>query len=235
MGMRIHKDIGYIVDTQSEVFARLFQPDYQEILSEFDEEEDLENEFFNQLGQWQFSGVQKAYNTLNQRSIIKDSAAGKLSIFELIKRIGYDSTDYLLFGHAHHVRDSRRDDSIDYYEAEDTETHVRYLQAGIYPRDGFIYKGGIENKFSAEELSEALAKPLEIGEIYSHNELFLLFPQRGNGNHDYAKVIIDSGSFHPAIDNLIYPIARLSGMLKPEVSEMEFNLAMRPAIVTHWG
>lgn len=233
MGIRIQKDIGYVIKTDSDDFNNLFKEDYLEILALLDEDE-YEVEFFKNLQYWQFSD-ECILGKLAVRSIMESlkKKSGKIQFYELIRQIGYDSCDYLLFGNPSTIKASRRDDIIDYCEAPDAEDHVNYLLTGFDAPAKFLYIGGIENVIDESLLQHYPS--FEVGKNYTHNDLYGLWSNVHQGIHSYAKPIIDSGCFHPGIDDLSYPLARSAGILKEDVSELDFKLALKPAIVTHWS
>lgn len=233
MGIRIHKDIGYIIDTSSDIFHTLFKDDYHDTLDVLWDDDDAQHNFFKQLKAWEFP--EHAILGKLEVKLITDSfkkKAKKIELYQLIKSIGYDDCDYLLFGNARTIKAARYDDLIDYYESQDSETHVNYLMSGLDSYSKFIYKGGIEDKVEASILEHF--PDFEVGRSYDYNTVYALLPTVGHGNHSYAKPLIESGCFHPAIDDLAYPLAKLAGILKDDVSELDFKLALRPAIVTHW-
>jgi hypothetical protein len=233
MGIRIQKDIGYIIDTHSDDFRNLFKENYLEILELLDEDE-YEVEFFKNLQYWQFSD-DCIMGKFAVRSIMESlkTKSDKIGFYQLIRQIGYDSCDYLLFGNPSTIKASRRDDIIDYCEAQDAENHVHYLITGFDAPAKFLYIGGIESVIDDSILQHYPS--FEIGKNYTHNDLYGLFSNPGEGIHSYAQPIIDSGCFHASIDDLSYPLARSAGILKEDVRELDFKLALRPAIVTHWS
>lgn len=141
--------------------------------------------------------------------------------------------------------DSRFDDLIDYYEEVDNpKFKLQLLQQSMYPDNYYICIKPIQLTEDAIEYytHDNPRKPnLEVGDLVSSDKLhYLMLYQGVKSEHDRVKSWAypkngEEKYFHPYINAITYAAAKVSGILKPNISYVEFAQYLEPAIVTHWG
>lgn len=237
MGIRISKAIGCFL-TQQKV-EQLFVSNYEEILEELDQDDEKELRFFETVVQLTQNGTQRqrVLCEIEAQSLLRAYQNKKIHYYDVIRSIYfYDDFQGFLFGNESQALSRRHDDEIDYYEAEDMSGSIRLLHQAIYPCSGYVYLGGLNKQ------DESL---FEKGKTYAGLELqsiaMKLNKKRNGGELDLenrtqrGQVLTESGYFHPAVDELMFLLAKASGVLKPEVTAEQFNSALEPAIATYWG
>lgn len=157
----------------------------------------------------------------------------------------HDSFKGIIFKTPELNQDSRFDDLIDYYEQIDNPKYtLQLLQQSMYPDNYYICIKDIELSKNAIEYyqHDNPRKPnLEVGDLVSSDKLhYLMLYQGVKSKHDRIKswaypIDGEEKYFHPYINAITYAAAKVSGILKPNISYVEFAQYLEPAIVTYWG
>lgn len=244
MGIRIGKEIGYFLSKDK--LSQFIKDEYDDILDS-NEDEDFEDKFFAGLEHFVRDESPKLpedgsyrdvhFDVFSAQHLLDSYYNKKISIHKIIKSIYfYDDFEGLLFKTEPMAEASRYDDLIDYYEKTNLDCSIKYLNAPIYPISGYIYHGGLEHHpdiypklIKGNEYSETAHLARTLNRLLYNNELEI------NYAHEVAALMTKDGYFHPAIDSLIYFIAKFSGILKDGVTITQFNAALEPAILTTWG
>lgn len=234
MGIRICKDIGYLMT--NEKLKDIISPDYENILEDLDDD-DNNLQFLNSI-----ITLMKSYkDSKNNSEVLIMHTLAKMykqgfkknntQSYHLISQLYMnDDSQGLLFRSPELYKASRHDDLIDYYTESIETNDIRFLNRPIYPSTGYIYIGGLEQKFPE----------LVIGHVYDNylinNEYLvgIIDKKTTDTEQSYAQ-IVQSGFFIPNIDAFIFLIAKASGIVLPHVTELEFNKAVLPMIATYWS
>lgn len=242
MGIRVHKNIGYFLHKKN--IKHILVPDYDEILDDFDNDqiflEKMQKEFY--LYTAQHPSLSLTYAKFQLQHLEKN----KHSIIEFINTIyHYDDFKGIMFQTPDLRKSSHYDDLIDYYENVDKPNfRIRLLKQSIYPDNYYIcLKVPPLNKDSLEVYAEEnVKKPvLEVGDLVSSDKLHYLMLYEGyQHNHDRINAwaypeLNGEKYFHPYVNLLSYLAAKITGVLKPDISFIEFSQYLEPAIVTYWG
>lgn len=232
MGIRIHKEIGYFLPLDK--FSNLIASDYKDTLEELDYNPKCVTRFWEQLiySVQHYScpdKVKKISMQLLGKEYHQEMINNKIQPYNLASNVFFsDEEKGFLFRTKELYEKSRHDNLIDYYEA-DFNDKIDYLNRAIYPTEGYIYKGG---------LKETFPKLVE-GQVYNDYTVHAAFQRIHTHNQEsvstIAKGIVDTGYFHPNIEPSIFFIAKAAGVLEPTVTEKQFNLNIKPAILTYWG
>lgn len=242
MGIRIHKDIGYFLNKKD--IKAILVPGYDEILDDCDS---IDKDFVAKM-QIEFDSltgnnpIAFTYAQIQLKQLVDK----KTDLMDFVKTIhNYDDFKGVIFRTPELAKDSHFDDLIDYYEnVEKAHYKLRLLKQSIYPDSYYIcVKVPALNKNSLEVYAEENPrKPLlEVGDLVSSDKLHYLMLYQGiPNNHDRVKVWAypeDGGEkyFHPYVNILTYIAAKVAGILKSDVSFVQFSQYLEPAIVTHWG
>ncbi len=134
----------------------------------------------------------------------------------------------------------RFDDSVDYYSEPDVKYKINDFFRPIYPRNGYVYTGGINDLEVVDKVESLLGVELKVGTLIEGRDLGIVLRMMGfsasnNTYGSFVKQIKKSKVLVPDVEPLVYMIAKVSGILKEEVSECDFRTTVRPAIITSWG
>ena len=229
MGIRISKEIGYFVSLQD--FPGFIKPNIKNILEDLDKNNESEEIFFKQLFSEMKMFDQNSLSHFSLNCFTNDYSKAyyekNLNSYHLIKKVYFhDSFKGLLFCTMEQHKAKRYDDLIDYYEA-DFDDKIIELNRAIYPNKGYIYRGGLKNTeikqfevVSDRDAETALAKESTSNEYIEQKKI--------------SKTIVDSGFFHPNVENIIYLIAKSAQILDGNVSHEQFNLKLKPVIISSW-
>lgn len=157
----------------------------------------------------------------------------------------HDTFKGIIFKTPELKQDSRFDDLIDYYEQVDNPQYkLQLLQQSMYPDNYYICVKVPNLTESAMEYyqHDNVRKPtLEVGDLVNSDKLhYLMLYQGVDSQHGRIKAWAypnkgEEKYFHPYINAITYAAAKVSGILKPDTSYIEFAQYLEPAIVTHWG
>lgn len=238
MGIRISKSIGYHLPKNK--ISSILVKNYEEIMENLDYEDDLEQKFFDSL-------MPLADQLLNPDSsafilakmeikhILEAYKNKKLKSYDLIRLTqNYDDFWGVTFYTNNLYRQSRHDNSIDYYEAQgDINGHIQYLNAPIYPVQGYVYHGGLET----EETFDIVEKEVVVEHLSYYARIInkKFYDGKKNVDKHHYKLLTEKGIFTPVIDEVIYILAKASGILKEDITPYIFNKTVKPAILTTWG
>lgn len=233
MGMRIHKTIGYLIN--SELLSQIVVDNYADILENLDYEDEAEQQFFdNLLGSMHDYDTDKGNSEKILTKIMgnhfqDEIKKNNIKSYNLVSTLYMGDDDCgILICTPELFKACRYDDLIDYYENETAAHDINYLNRPIYPCQGYIYKGGLEEKHP----------DLIMGHVYDNyliKHQYLEGMANSNTAQEEGKNMVEGGFFSPNVEAQAYLIAKASGILKPNVTEHEFNIVAQPMIATYWG
>lgn len=233
MGIRIHKTIGYLINT--DLVSSILVDNYEDILEQLDYEDEAEQQFFDNIISSMHHYDTDKGNSENmltkimvnhfQEKIIKD----KIKSYNLVSTLYMGDDDCgVLICTPELFKACRYDDLIDYYENGSDMNQINYLNRPIYPCQGYIYKGGLEEKYP----------DLIIGHVYDNyliKHKYLDNMVNSNTAQEEGTNMVASGYFSPNIESQAYLIAKAAGILKPDVTEHDFNVVAQPMIARYWS
>ena len=233
MGIRIKKQIGYFLPNKD--VKQLFVTNYKEIMEDLDYEEDQIKFFFNNLFE-----LMRNYQTTHKTDafMLKYFANDyeemltnkKLSPLDLISQVFfYDDIKGFLFTSKEQSLLSRHDDLIDYYE-NSVNNKILPLNRPIYPVTGYVYQGGLEEKFPKLNKYDVID-----GTECSYLIKTVTEKDISNSLAKETKKIVKSGFFTPKIEPLIFIVAKAANILKADITEQQFNSHLIPATVSTWS
>lgn len=240
MGIRIHKEIGNYLS--QEALSILFVDHYQEILEAFDYNENQEVEtFFTKLGDIGESFLSeegKMLASIEFKQLVSAFEDKKLTFNDLVSQPYFDDDHQGIVLHSIYSYKSKRyDDLIDYYEERGKmEDRIDLLHSAIYPVSGYIYLGGLENY----DIGEKLVK----GKVYMEHMASLAYSiskQVYGVEFDFDdlsavnRMLTEKKFFHPCIDETLFAICKCAGLLKEDITELQFKSLVEPAILTYWS
>jgi hypothetical protein len=228
MGIRIKKDIGYLLPYND--MGKIIVSNYEDILEGFDYEPEKISEFYVTLVQ-----LMKGYKSKKNVSenyfinIYADMFDKYLNqpIYNLVTELlmGDDNAG-MLFRSPELFKASRNDDLMDYYEISEEAHEIKYLNRPIYPTTGYIYTGGLEDKHP----------DLVVGTVYDNYVIkYDYLSHLPKDDLEENLHIINSGHFIPNVEVLVFLVAQAAGILLPTVTEYDFNCAVKPMIATYWS
>lgn len=228
MGIRIHKDIGYILEKDN--VSAIVRSDFSNILEELDYETTQKENFFNKIEEnmLNYNGVKNNSENIilkvMGKSFKESCKENNIEPYNLVSHFYmYDDDMGILFRSIELYKACRFDDLIDYYEIDTAAHHIKYLNTPIYPTSGYIYKGGLEKDFPN----------LVVGQVYDSFEIKNLYLANYDAPQDDK--ILSSGFFTINIEAFAYIAAKASGILLPGVTEHDFNCLVKPIIATYWA
>lgn len=227
MGTRIHKDIGYLMNLDTA--QKILVPDYNEILEQL---EDNEEEFFTRIVTEleNYQSDKNSSETMFAKIYAKmfSQQTEKLQVYHIINEFYMgDDSEGVLFRTLDQFKASRYDDLIDYYENSIYTHEIKYLNRPIYPTQGYIYTGGLNEEHFNIKLGQVVENQLINYELLEEVSF-------ENPDDEYNN-IVNSGHFVPNVDVFIYLTAKAAGILQPHVTELDFNRSVRPMIATYWS
>lgn len=223
MGIRIRKDIGYLMslDTAQKVLV----PNYAEILETLEENE---QDFFNRITTEleNYTSEKSKHETMFAHMYANMFAKEKLEVYHLIKELYMgDDCNGILFRSPELYKASRFDDLIDYYETSIYAHDIKYLNRPIFPTEGYIYTGGLnEDHFN-----------IKLGSVYDNYRIKYELLEHIDFNEDEYDTIVGSGHFVPNVESFVYLAAKAAGILQPHITELDFNCSVRSMIATYWS
>ena len=244
MGTRVHKDIGYFLSKKN--ISKVLVKKYDDII---DKNYIIKPETIQKIideitvistENPQFDRIFPQYQL---KELIEK---GKTDIHQFFKDISdYDTFKGVLFLTPQLAKYSRGDDLIDYYEeVKNLKFNLNLLKSTIYP-DSFYFclKVPPLNKDSLEIYAEEnKRKPiLEIGDLVMADRIrYLMLYNSVKNKDEYVNIWAypekeEEKYFHPYINIMTYAFAKVLGILKPNVSYLDFAQLLEPAIITHWG
>lgn len=227
MGIRIRKDIGYLMTL--ETAPKILVPNYADILEDLEEDEQA---FFDRIikEHESYESEKNSSETMFTHIYANMFAKEKerLEVYHLIKELymGDDSAG-ILFRSPELFRASRYDDLIDYYEMSIYAHDIKYLNRPIFPTEGYIYTGGLNEEHFKIQLGAVYDNYRIKYQLLEH--LTFKDPDDEYGN------IVNSGHFVPNVETFVYLAAKAAGILQPHVTELDFNRSVRPMIATYWS
>lgn len=244
MGIRIHKNIGYYLPKKN--IKNILVDNYKDIIDDTDlidkaifEKMSIELTQFTK----NFDHISFIYPQIKLKDFIEDNVG--LNILNFISTVyDYDTFKGVLFLTPELAKESRYDNLIDYYENNQTPVFkLKLLKQPLYPDNYYFCTKVPELTQNALEVfaKENPKKPtLEIGDIVSPDKLRYLMIYN---NADYTnKTNVwaypkdkSEKYFHPYVNIIIYIFAKTLGILKPQVSYLDFSKELEPAIINSWG
>lgn len=235
MGSRIHKDIGYFINKEDA--NTVFVSNYRKILNDLYENANKQENFLTSLMEVTKKAlpknVIKSLTEYQIKELLKHIENKEMRIAQVLHEIYFaDKYEGVLFATPSHVKDSRRDNSIDYYEERkksELENTIYYLNEPIYPTKGYFYHGGLKEVL--EEIGEVISEDLmyyaaDINKEFYNNTLDIM--------DNMPQLLTEKGFFTPNVDPFMFVLAKAAKIIKKEVTLIEFNKLVRPAILTYW-
>lgn len=230
MGIRIRKDIGYFIPIEK------YENFIVKNLSELIEDIDYQGEQYLRKMIESYKNYKPQSKKTHEDMFLPILAKAyenkeiKFEAYNVVREVCFgDTVVGLIVQTPELYQKSRYDDLIDYYEnnPEDSINSIKYLNKPIYPMQGYIYTGGLENKFPN----------LEKGEICNMFHISSLYLKESQSLADNKKhgFICQSGHFRPNIDAGAFLIAKEFGVLQESITEDEFNNVVEPVIITSWS
>lgn len=246
MGIRIHKNIGYYLVKKN--ISHILVKNYDEIL---DDLSFLDKPFFKKMAgeMEQIFGknhIGLTYAEIQLQQLIKNNTKKQITFDTFVKSIyHHDTFKGVIFQTPELSKASKFDDLIDYYEHVDNPMFkANLLKQSLYPDNYYIcIKVPTLTKEALEVYaSENPRKPiLEVGDLVSSDKLhyIMLYNKIGHERSAINKwAYPTAGSekyFHPYVNVLTYVASKVAGILKPDLSYVEFSQYLEPAIITYWG
>lgn len=242
MGTRIVKYIGYHLNTNK--IKDILVYNFKEILEDYDYNQNKEVEAFRER-------LNNLVNDYNKQSKLKNDLQHILMSYHMndmpdlspnqliVELLNFDTEHGILFLTPELLKKKRFDDLIDYYEnVNDINFKSQLLNSAIYPLNGWIYSKEIDD-FVPDDFKEEFNKlNLKVGDVVTSDNmhwLMVYYYGKTKDGVDYFMDIKKTTFFHPNIDPLVFLIAKAAGVLKEDVSELMFNTAVEPSIVSVWG
>lgn len=245
MGIRINKDIGYYLPKKN--INKVLVKKYDDIL---DDMYHIDQDFIEKMS-IEFdiltAGEDKIgfiVAKLQMKALLKSKNPVEFNTF--VKSIyDYDTFKGMLFQTPDLAKSSHFDDLIDYYEQVENPVFVlNLLQQSIYPDSYYMC---VKVPELTEESLNIYAqtnprKPiLEVGDLVTADTVnyTMLYSNIATSNGRVKKWAYPNKGkekyFHPYINILTYVAGKVAGIIKPEITYIEFAQYLEPAIVTHWG
>jgi len=230
MGIRISKEIGFFIPIEK--YDGFIVKNLEDVLEDIDEngESYIDNMItayknYRPEGKSDYEGSFLKI-LANQYSKEKE----KFSAYNFVKDVYFhDDVVGLMVTTPELYKKRRYDDLIDYYESDlhNPECTIKYLNQPIYPSQGYIYTGGLEEKFPK----------LEVGSLNNMFDIKCIYLEgaRKVQEDKLNEFVCNSGSFRPNIDAAAFIIAKTFGVLEKGIGELDFYKKMEPVIITNWG
>ena len=244
MGIRIHKDIGFFLNKKD--IKKVLVKNYDEILDDLDS---IDDDFVQKMMSELNSITEKNHSIgfSYAQFQLNDLLGKKSSFIDFVRSIyNYDTFKGILFRTPELAKESRFDGLIDYYENVDHPVYkFKALKQTLYPDSYYLCVKVPPLSPDALEVfaEENPRKPtLEVGDLVDTNKFhyLMLYSNVKSSHNDRIKVWAypEPGGekyFHPYVNIFVYLAAKVSGIIKPEVSWVDFSQHLEPAIVTYWG
>lgn len=245
MGIRIHKAIGYYLVKKN--ISKVLVKNYEDIL---DDLYSVDKDFLDKIsiemekltnGEHQLGFT---FAKIQLQEMLKNDK--KVDFNHFLKSIyNYDTFKGMLFQTPELQKSYRYDDLIDYYEqVKKPVFKLNLLKQSLYPDNYYICINLPELTQNALEVY-ALENPrkpiLEVGDLITLDKLkyIMLYNNiKQKSNALNTLVYPNEGEtkyFHPYVNILTYIASKVAGIIKPEISYVEFSQYLEPAIVTYWG
>jgi hypothetical protein len=229
MGIRIHKDIGYFIPIEK--FENFIVKNYEEVMEEFDgDSEQYIQKMLDGYKNYKPLTKETFEDTLLTIMAKQYEEKQDFTTYNLVSTVCFgDDVVGIMVKTPELYKKCRYDDTIDYYEAnqEDLSDTIKYLNQPIYPMQGYIYTGGLEEK--APKLKKG-----QICDMFSIRSYYL--PEsREVPENKKQEFVCHSGHFRPNIDAAAFVIAKEFGILEEHITEDDFNNMMEPVILTYWS
>lgn len=244
MGIRVHKDIGYYLKKRA--ISKILVSDFD---TRIDKNYTMSKASVKRIIQ-QVKELAEAYTDL-------DSVYPVVQLKELlnkehicsdqfVKQINdYDTFKGLLFVTPQLASYSRYDDLMDYYEEYCTpKFKLNLLKQSLYPDNFYVCVKvpPLTDKSSAHyPETRHDSKNLEVGHSLMQTDMrWLMISNKEKFDFDKPNLWAypEKGGekyFHPYVNIITYAFAKEIGILKPNVTYLDFIQYLEPAIVTHWG
>ncbi len=234
MGIRIHKDIGYFLPDVS--CSQILVSDYSDVIND---QYTVSKTFIEDLI-FSLEGLKEKYPKLSitypiimLKTLL--SSSERVCTNSFIRTIFHGDTDEgVLFTTPDLVKYSRHDDLLDYYESkQQCEFKVQFLRQPIYPDLSYI---------CVKTPDVCVGKDISClpGDTYLINDMRILMAKhkvKFDYEHPNIWTYPDEGPkyFHPSVDVITYACAKELGILKADITYLDFIQMLEPAIVTYWG
>ncbi len=230
MGIRISKEIGYFIPIEK--YDGFLVKNLEDVLEDLDENsESYIDKMLTAYKNYRPEG-KADYEGAFLKCMADHYAEekNKFCAYNYVKTVDfYDDVVGLMVTTPELYKKRRYDDLIDYYDSDLTnpENTIKYLNQPIYPAQGYIYTGGLEEKFPE----------LEIGSVNPMFDIKCIYlaDAREVPDNELNAFVCNSGFFRPNIEAAAFIIAKTFGILEKGIGELDFYKKMEPVIITNWG
>lgn len=246
MGIRIHKNIGFFLNKKD--VKKILVKKYDDILDDLSK---VDKSFVEKMLE-EFEKVVRNndqigfnYAKIQLQGILNDKK--DISFTDLVKSIyHHDTFKGVMFQTPELNESSTFDGLIDYYENVNNPVYkFKALKQGIYPDNYYVcvkIPDLNQNAIEAFAADNPRKPVLEVGDLLSADKLnYLMMYSKVEGNRStripvwtYPKNE-DEKYFHPYVNLITYLVAKVSGILQPDVDWIKFSKHLEPSIVTYWG
>lgn len=244
MGIRIHKAIGYYLAKKN--ISNVLVKNYDDII---DDLYSVDKDFLNKMS----IEIDKLTNGEHQLGL----TFAKIQLQEILNEdkqvdfnnflksiYNYDTFKGMLFQTPELTKSYRSDDLIDYYEQlKNPVFKLNLLKKSLYTDNYYICVKLPELTQNALEMYalENSRKPiLEVGDLLTPDKLknLMFYNNVKQKSNDFNVLVYpnegETKYFHPYVNILTYLAGKVSGIVKPEISYVDFSKYLEPAIVTYW-
>jgi hypothetical protein len=231
MGIRIHKTIGYFV--RKSKIKSIMVPNYMDLLNEFSSKQNA-NKIIEELKQ-----LTSTFSE-DDKMIYDMSLMGNLTEKDVMESISllYNTDEFKGILFKRQNTEDRFSENIDYYSCTKKElSHCKFQQkkilSPIYPCYGYIYTGT-----NNEKIQDVMTKHKKnVGDVIAQLLSPLSYIVLGDVSTtltagENAKKL---GCFAPNFEVYLYYIAKTIGLLKENISLIDFAKVIDPSVITYWS
>ena len=245
MGIRIHKAIGYYLAKKN--ISKVLVKNYEDILDDiYSVDKEFLEKMFIEIDNLTTNEYQLGFTfaKIQLQDILNEDKQVDFNNF--LKSIyNYDTFKGMLFQTPELTKSYRYDDLIDYYEqVKKPVFKLNLLKQPLYPDNYYICIKLPELTQNALEVY-ALENPrkpiLVVGDLITPDKLkyIMLYNNIKQKGNDFNTFVYpnegETKYFHPYVNILTYIASKVAGIVKPEISYVDFSKHLEPAIVTYWG
>lgn len=235
MGTRVCKQIGYFLHIDK--INSVLVGNYEKILSK--ENAINKNNIAKYWELWKQKYPKNNSFNYQIKEFLKDQKTNSINTF-VNEILHLDNFKGILLLTPKFKEATRHNNLIDSYEDNEMNFICKQIYEPIYPEMSYVcVTEPLLTEDSLEYLDEYCdLKGIKLGEAYSPDILHSLSIQ-----NEIHKELIDLSYpkengikyFHPYINPLVYFILQDGGLLKNNVSYLDFIINVEPAIITSWG
>lgn len=249
MGSSVNKSIGFFISPENA--AKIFTGQENNILDETVLDSGfivkMDSELKSLLTELKEKHKRRFFSAIYDMKNIQDS--GKIKIHDFIHTIFYfDDFKGYLIKTPDLNKYNRHNDLIDYYETVNNPNFkIEYLKSNIYPEMDYVCVKDMHMRNNeAKELLD-MHYPgktfLATGDFITHSDLRYILTANGDSlvqknEHFQHLVIAEHESdkyFHYCINPICYAFLKSTGILRADITYLQFIQYLFPAIITTWG